>query len=63
MSVRLRRRRAVSAFLEAHAIEDEIEDEIDLPGWTDETIEMLTEIYEEDVARIATLPNVTLISP
>ena len=58
-----KRRRAVSAFLEAHAIEDEIEDEIDLPGWTHETVEMLTEIYEEDVARIAAMPHVTLIAP
>lgn len=59
----IKRRRAVSAFLEAHAIEDRIEDEIDLPGWTEETIEMLTEIYEEDVARIAAMPHVTLIAP
>lgn len=59
----IKRRRAVSAFLEAHAIEDKIADEIDLPGWTHETIEMLTEIYEEDVARIAAMPHVTLITP
>ena len=58
-----KRRRAVSAFLEAHAISDEIEHEIDLPGWTEDTVEMLTEIYEEDVAGIAALPHVTFISP
>lgn len=59
----IKRRRAVSAFLEAHAITEKIEHEIDLPGWTGDTVEMLTEIYEEDVAGIAALPNVTFISP
>lgn len=57
------RRRAVSAFLENHAIEDKVVEEIEFPGWTEDTVEMLTEIYDEDVARIATLPNVTFISP
>lgn len=63
VSDQYKRRRAVAAFLEAHVIEDRVEEEIDLPGWTGETIEMLTEIYEEDVGRIAAMPNVTLISP
>lgn len=58
-----KRRKAVAAFLEAHAIEDAVEAEIDLPGWTDETIEMLTELYEDDVERIAAMPQVTLITP
>ncbi len=59
----IKRRRAVSAFLDAHVLRDEVEEEIDLPGWTDETVEALTEVYEEDVARIAAMPNVTFISP
>jgi len=59
----IKRRRAVSAFLEAHAITDAVEHEIDLPGWTEDTIEILTDIYEEDVARIAALPHVTFVSP
>lgn len=58
-----RRRRAIAAFLEAHAIEHEIETEIDLPGWTDETVETLTTLYETDVAEIARMPNVNFISP
>ncbi len=59
----IKRRRAVSAFLEAHAIEEEVETEIDVPGWTSDTIDMLTEIYEDDVARIARMEHVTFISP
>lgn len=58
-----KRRRAVSVFLEAHALEDQITEEIDFPGWTEETVTTLTEIYEEDVARINAMPNVTFISP
>ena len=58
-----KRRRAVSAFLEAHALEDAIEAEVDLPGWTAEMIAMLTELYEDDVERIAAMPEVTFISP
>ncbi len=58
-----KRRKAVAAFLEAHAIEDAVETEIDLPGWTSDTIDMLTEIYEDDLERISAMPEVTLITP
>lgn len=58
-----RRRAAIAAFLEAHAIEDEIEAEIDVPGWTADTVNDLTELYEEDVAAIAALPGVDFIQP
>ncbi len=58
-----KRRRAIAAFLEAHALRDEIETEIDLPGWTEDTVAALTELYEEDVARIARMPGVTFIAP
>lgn len=58
-----RRRRAIAAFLEAHARDEAIADEIDLPGWTDETVERLTRLYEEDVEEIAAMSGITLISP
>ena len=58
-----KRRRAVSAFLDAHAIDDEIESEVDLPGWTAEMIAMLTEQYDDDVERISAMPEVTFITP
>lgn len=57
------RRRAVAAFLEAHALEEAIEAEIDLPGWTEETVASLTELYEEDIARIRRMPEVRFIEP
>lgn len=58
-----KRRRAIAAFLEAHVMREAIEDEIDLPGWTDETVAALTDLYEEDLDRIAGMPGVTLLTP
>ncbi len=57
------RRNAVSSYLEVHAISEAVEAEIELPGWTAETVRLLTERYDEDIERIARLPGVTLISP
>jgi hypothetical protein len=59
--VETRRRRAIAAFLDAHALEDQIEAEIDLPGWTEETVETLTALYDEDVEEIARMPEVTFL--
>lgn len=63
VSDQFKRRRAVSAFLETHALADEIEAEIDIPGWTEDTVRALSELYQEDVARIASMPGVTFVSP
>lgn len=57
------RRRAISAFLEAHAIEAAMVTPIDLPGWTEETVATLTEAYEDDVRKIRTMPEVTFLTP
>ncbi|MBL8562218.1 MAG: hypothetical protein JNN06_08050 [Gemmobacter sp.] len=57
------RRRVVSAFLDKFAEPTRLETEIDVPGWTAETIATLTETYERDLAYIATLPGVQMITP
>lgn len=57
------RRRAIAAFLEAHAIDDAVTQVIDLPDWTEETVAWLTEDYEEDVRRIAAMPGITFLEP
>lgn len=56
-----RRRRVVTAFLEKFARPEMIEQEIDLPGWTDEVVGALTHAYLADVERIRRMPGVTLI--
>lgn len=59
----LQKRRVISAFLDKYALDDAIEEEVDLPGWTQETVQQLTDIYEEDMRRVAGIPGVTLITP
>lgn len=57
------RRRIVSAFLDKFALKDKINLEVEMPGWTDATVQTLSQIYEADVARIAAIPGVTFIAP
>jgi hypothetical protein len=57
------RRRIYAAFLDKYANEDELEEEIDLPGWTDAMVNTVSEIYEEDMDQVQRIPGVTLIAP
>ncbi|WP_149141971.1 hypothetical protein [Gemmobacter caeruleus] len=57
------RRRIVSAFLDKFARPDQMETEVDLPGWDAALLDRLTETYERDMAYIATLPGVTCLTP
>lgn len=57
------RRRVIAAFLEKYVIAEAIEDEIDLPGWTCELVDALTDAYDHDLDVIASLPGVTLLEP
>ncbi|WP_319826482.1 hypothetical protein [Thalassovita sp.] len=55
--------RVISAFLGKFARPDALEEELDVPGWTAETVDRLTAAYEQDLARIADLPNVRVLQP
>ena len=57
------RQRVVAAFLEKFAIEDEIEEELDAPGWTEELVAEMTEIYDEDLFEIERMSGVTFLAP
>jgi len=59
----MQRRRIVSAFLDKFALPERIDLEVEMPGWTDDTVADLSRAYEEDVARIAQMPEVTFIAP
>ncbi|MEL6609383.1 MAG: hypothetical protein AAFO58_04440 [Pseudomonadota bacterium] len=59
----VQKRRIIAAFLDKFAIEDALEEELDMPGWTDEVVDALTDTYEEDVYKIDRMPGVTLITP
>jgi hypothetical protein len=57
------RRRILAAFLEKYAIEEAVEEELDVPGWTDATVAELTLNYERDLDEIAAIPGVSFIEP
>jgi len=59
----LQRRRIVSAFLDKFGLADQIEQELDLPGWTSEFVEDLTDHYEDDIAEIERMDGVTFLAP
>lgn len=59
----VQKRRVIAAFLDKFAIEEEIEEELNAPGWTEDVINTMTDIYEEDVLAVARIPGVTVISP
>ncbi|MEO9825900.1 MAG: hypothetical protein ABJE99_00470 [Roseobacter sp.] len=55
--------RVISAFLDKFALQDAIEEELEAPGWTDELVEDLTAIYDDDVPLCARIPGVQMILP
>jgi hypothetical protein len=57
------RRRIVSAFLDKFALPEKINVDVELPGWTEATVERLTKTYEEDVSRIAQMRGVRFLAP
>ncbi|MBM04980.1 MAG: hypothetical protein CMH88_01035 [Oceanibulbus sp.] len=57
------KRRGIIAFLDKYALEEEIEEELDMPGWTEELVEQMTALYDADVEIIRAMPGVTLIAP
>jgi hypothetical protein len=57
------KRRVIAVFLDKFALEDEIEEELDMPGWTEDLVEEMTEIYDQDVAVIQSIPGVRLVTP
>lgn len=57
------KRRIIAAFMEKFALEDEVEETVDLPGWTEEIVAQLTAEYDEDVYRIERMEGVNFIAP
>ena len=58
----VQRRRIVAAFLDKFALPEKVEMELELPGWTEETVTALTAAYQADVARIRAMPGVRFIA-
>ncbi|MAM61524.1 hypothetical protein [Maritimibacter sp. UBA3975] len=58
----IQRRRVLSAFLDKYAIDDAVEEEITLPGWTNELVEELSSSYDDDMLELSRIPGVTMIT-
>tara|TARA_R110002124_G_scaffold233481_5_gene398880 strand:+ start:134 stop:1009 length:876 start_codon:yes stop_codon:yes gene_type:complete len=59
----LQKRRVISAFLDKFALADEIEEELDMPGWTDALVEELSDLYDADMDAIQQIPGITMVTP
>ncbi len=57
------RRRIASAFLNRYAVDERLEEEVDLPGWSEDYVEALSRAYDEDMAAVARVPGVRFVAP
>jgi len=57
------RRRIAAAFLDKYARDDAMEEELAVPGWTEELVGDLTRRYEDDLFEIERMPGVEFIAP
>ncbi|PID37294.1 MAG: hypothetical protein CR993_01000 [Rhodobacterales bacterium] len=55
------RRRILAAFLDKYALEDEVEEELDLPGWTPELVDHFGDVYDDDMIELSRIDGVRLI--
>ncbi|MDE9450472.1 hypothetical protein J3R80_08330 [Aliiroseovarius sp. Z3] len=55
------RQRVIITFLEKFAIQDAVEEEIDLPGWTAAMVDDLSDAYDRDLEQIQRIEGVTLL--
>lgn len=56
------RERIIAAFLDKFGA-DALEQEIDLPGWTEAYVDQLSRLYERDLETLALMPGVTFLTP
>jgi len=59
----VQKRRIIAAFLDKFALDEEIEEELDIPGWTEEYVDAMSVIYDDDVYEVSRIPGVNFISP
>jgi hypothetical protein len=58
----VQRRRVVSAFLDKFARPEQIDYELDLPGWTQDMVDRMTDEYQADIARISAMQGVNFLT-
>lgn len=58
----IQRRRVLAAFLSKFALDEEVEEEVTLPGWTEDLMAELSQSYDDDMLEIKSIPGVTLLT-
>lgn len=53
----------LASVLERYADPEKIEEDLELPGWTDEIFSAFSELYEQDIAKIQSMTDVQFLSP
>jgi len=59
----IQKRRVIAAFLSKFAVAEKIEQELDIPGWTEDYVDQLTDLYEEDLDEVQRMHGVNFIAP
>ena len=57
------RRRIISAFLDKFFDAEKVDVDLNLPGWTEELVEVLTELYDQDLDVIRAMDDVRVLAP
>ena len=57
------KRRVMMAFLDKYAMDEALEEDLDIPGWDEAFVNALTAQYDADMARVAAIAGVRLIAP
>jgi hypothetical protein len=57
------RRKIVSAFLDKFALPERVDQDIVMPDWTADLVAEMTDLYDQDVARIAQMSDITFLAP
>ncbi len=57
------RRRIISAFLDKFYDAEKVDVDLNLPGWTEDLVAVLSELYDQDVKKISAMDGVRLLTP
>lgn len=60
---RSQRQRVIAAFLDKFCDESKIDVDVSAIGWTEDMVDLLSELYDNDVDTLATMDGVTLLQP
>lgn len=59
----MQKRRVIAAFLDKFGLDEVLDEELNLPGWTEDLVDAMTDHYDEDVYTMQRMPGVTFIDP